>query len=64
VCCGSLGEGQKEANKNCGIKKSSKYIIKIIFKNNATIRILVIELVNTILLLFLEIKSLRKNGVP
>jgi hypothetical protein len=46
---GVLGEGRKEARE----KKRNENIIKIslIFKNNTMIRILAIELLNTLLLL-------------
>jgi hypothetical protein len=57
----SVGEGQKEVRKNCGIKKSSKSMINIIIKNNTMIRVLAIELLDTILLYFLMINSLLKN---
>jgi hypothetical protein len=42
----------------------SKSMVSIIFKNNTMIIILAIELLNTILLHVLMIKSLLKNGVP
>jgi hypothetical protein len=45
----SLGEGRKEARINGGIKKSSKSMISIIFKNNTIIRILAIELLKYLL---------------
>jgi hypothetical protein len=42
-------------------KKFLKYMINVIFKNNIMIRILAIELLNTILLVFLTTESLLKN---
>jgi hypothetical protein len=44
---GKVEEKQEKRNK----KKSQKYMLSIIFKNNTMISILAIELLNTILLL-------------
>jgi hypothetical protein len=52
----------KRSKKKRGIKKLSKSVINLVLKNNTVIRILAIELLNTILLLiFLMIKSLFKK---
>jgi hypothetical protein len=57
-----FGGRSKRSEKNWWIKNSSKSMINIIFKNNTVIRILVIDLLNTILLLvFLMIKSVLKK---
>jgi hypothetical protein len=58
---GVLGEGHKEGRKNLEIKKSPKSTISIIFKNNTIIRIIAIELLNTILLLVFNDKISPKN---
>jgi hypothetical protein len=62
-----FGGRLKRSEKKLRNKKSSKSMIKIIFINNAMIRILAIELLNTILfLVFLMKKSLLKkiDSVP
>jgi hypothetical protein len=58
-----LGGSRKEGRKDGGMKKLSKSIIKIIFKNNTMIRILAIELSNTILLLVFIIISLIQKVI-
>jgi hypothetical protein len=65
VCRGSLKDGRKEEKERERGKRNER-IVKIedqhYFKNKKMIRILAIELLNTILLLvFLMIKSLLKN---
>jgi hypothetical protein len=75
LCCSTLalpkgsagvprefGGRSKRSEKKLRNKKLSKFITNIIFKNNTIIRILAIELLNTILLLvLLMIKSLLKK---
>jgi hypothetical protein len=51
VCRGSLVKVDKKREKLRNKKKSSKSVINIIFKNIIMIKILAVELLNTIILL-------------